>query len=248
MVGRVGWAIVAAMLLGTPAGAAEQEDIEALLRGTDDLTRGASSMGVMEMSIKTAQYERTMRMQMWSQGTEKTLIKILYPEKDAGISTLKVDENLWNYLPKVDRTIKVPAGMMSGAWMGSHVTNDDLVRESRLSDDFTWTVQERPSGSAGKWVIVLVPKPDAAIVWGKIEAVIGADKLPISTKYFDEKGALVRTMSFSNVAEFDGRKMPGTFTIVPAEHPEEYTRISYLAIDFDPALDPSTFTLQALRP
>lgn len=247
---RLGAAALVAVagLTGVVAHAGESEDIAALLRYTDDLTRGTSSEAVMEMQVKTDRYERTMKMHAWSQGTDKTLIRILEPEKDAGISTLKVDDNLWNYLPKVDRTIKVPAGMMSGAWMGSHVSNDDLVKESRMSDDFTWTVEERPSGAVGQWRIALVPKPDAPVVWGRIEAVIGADKLPREMRYYDEKGALVRTMSWSGVATFDGRTMPATFTITPADKPGEYTRVTYVSLDFDPALDASIFTLQALKP
>ena len=238
----------AAAVWAALSGAARADEVEDLLRGADDLTRGNSSHGVVQMQIHTATYDRTMRMEAWSEGTEKTLIRILYPEKDAGICTLKVDENLWNYLPKVDRTMKVPAGMMSGAWMGSHLSNDDLVRDSRLSDDFTWVVSERPSGGAGRWVIELTPKPDAAVVWGRITAVIGADRLPVETRYYDEKGALVRTMTWSDVAVFDGRRIPATFTITPADKPGEYTKVTQMALDIDAPVDPSTFTLQALKP
>src|SRR5688572_20559207 len=98
------------------AGFAAEPTIEELLLATDDASRGASSTAVMRMDVKTAHYERMMKMQVWSKGAEKTLVKILEPAKDAGVSTLKVDENLWNYLPKVDRTMKIPAGMMSGSW------------------------------------------------------------------------------------------------------------------------------------
>lgn len=240
-------AIVLAMLL-LVSGAARADEIEDLLRGMDDLMRGSSSTAVVEMQVKTAQYERTMRMQSWSQGTNKTLVRILYPEKDAGVCTLKVDDNLWNYLPKVDRTMKIPAGMMSGSWMGSHLNNDDLVQNSRFSEHFTYTVDQRPSGSQGQWVITLVPKPDAPVVWGKVITRIGADRLPQKTEYFDEKGVLVRTMVWSDVAVMDGRKVPSVFTILPADKPGEKTVMRYLALDFDAAVDPSTFTLQALRP
>jgi hypothetical protein len=235
--------------MGSPAFAQETtEDIEALLRATDDVARGKSSISTLEMHVKTARYERTMKMKAWSQGTEKTLIRILEPAKDAGISTLKVEDNLWNYLPKVDRTMKVPAGMMSGAWMGSHMTNDDLVRDSRLSEDFTWTVDSRPAADGtGEWKITLVPKPDAPVVWGKVVVRVRPDKMPIDTKYFDEKGTLVRTMSFLEYKELDGRLMPTVFRLEPADKEGEFTEMRYSDVDFDPELDASTFSLQALR-
>ncbi len=224
------------------------EEISALLQATDDLTRGESSMATIEMRVKTSRYERSMSMRSWAAGTEKTLIKILSPAKDAGVMTLKVDDNLWNYLPKVDRRMKVPAGMMSGAWMGSHFTNDDLVQESRLSEDFTWEVTERPaSKEEGRWEIVLTPKPDAPVVWGKVVAHIRYDRLPQEMLYYDEKDTLVRTMSFHDYREMDGRMVPGVMRLVPSDKEGEFTEIRYVEIDFDADIDPSMFTTQALR-
>ena len=236
-------------LLVAPAARAAEPTIEELLTATDDLTRGQSSDAVVEMHVKTASYERTMRMHIQSEGTNRTLIRILEPAKDAGIATLKVDDNIWNYLPKVDRTIKVPAGMMSGSWMGSHFTNDDLVKESRLSDDFTATMTSRPADNPeGLYVITLVPKPEAAVVWGSIVAKVRPDKLPVSIAYNDDKGAVARTLSFSDYRTFDGRQAPATMTLTPAGKPGEYTSFSYISLDFDVAIPASTFTLQALKP
>ena len=140
-------------------GAAAEPTIEALLTATDDAARGQSSVAVIAMEVKTANYERTMKMKAFSKGTDKSLVRILEPAKDAGVSTLKVDENLWNYLPKVDRTMKVPAGMMSGSWMGSHFTNDDLVRESRLSEDFVCAFEKKPTdpGAAVSYTHLTLP-------------------------------------------------------------------------------------------
>lgn len=240
--------IAVLLLLGCPALAQDAEPtVEELLRGTDDVTRGSSSIATIEMQVQTRRYNRTMRMEAFTQGSEKSLIRIKAPAKDAGIATLKVDDNLWNYLPKVDRTMKVPAGMMGGSWMGSHFSNDDLVGESRLSEDFTWTVDQRPQGGVGNYIITLIPKPDAAVVWGKVVAEIRPDKIPLKIAYYDEKNEPVRTMTWSEVKEVDGRTMPTLMTIVPADKPEEYTKITYVSIDFDVDLPPSTFTQQALR-
>lgn len=244
-----GWLLAAALLVAPGLARAADPTIDELLAATDDVARGASSTAVVEMHVKTANYERSMKMEIWSQGAEKTLIRILEPAKDAGISTLKVDDNIWNYLPKVDRTMKVPAGMMSGNWMGSHFTNDDLVKESRLSDDFTASLTQKPGDNAeGVYVVTLVPKPDAPVVWGSIVAKIRPDKMPVSIQYLDEKGALVRTMNFSDYKTFDGKLAPATMKMIPADKPAEFTAFSYLSLDFDVAIPESQFTLQALKP
>jgi len=245
---------LAAMLwlaLASPALAADGEDgptVEELLDRTDDINRGESSTAVMSMQVKTDRYERSMKMRAKSKGEERSLIVILEPAKDAGISTLKVEDNLWNYMPKVDRTMKVPAGMMSGSWMGSHLSNDDLVRNSRLRDDFTYEMTEEPADDGtGHWVIELVPKPDAPVVWGKVVVTIRPDEVPEKIKYFDEKGTLVRTLAFDDVQEVDGRKVPMKMSVVPGDKPGEYTRITYEELDFGVDHDDKTFSLQALK-
>jgi hypothetical protein len=224
---------------------------EELLAAADDVGRGDQSYAVLSMEVHTARYDRTMKMEAWSKGTETSLIRILEPEKDAGVATLKVDGNIWNYLPKVDRTMKVPAGLMSGSWMGSHFSNDDLVRENRMSEDFTFEVTTAPSdvnAPTGVWTITCVPKPDAAVVWGKVVVDVRTDKVPVSIRYFDEKGVLMRTMAFSDVKEIGGRLVPATMTLTPADLPGEQTVVRYEKLDFDVTLDDAKFSLQALRP
>jgi len=243
---------VALLALGAPAFAKPPEPeptVDELLDAADDINRGASSRAVMVMQVKTDRHDRTMKMRAMSRGTDDSLITILEPAKDAGISTLKVGDNLWNYLPKVDRTMKIPAGMMGGSWMGSHFSNDDLVKQSRMSRDFTAEITQRPSpdNPSHPWVIALTAKPDAPVVWGKVIATISPERVPVEIAYFDEKGAAVRTMSFTDVKEISGRKVPMTMTLTPNDKPGEFTKIRYEELEFDVELPDRLFTIQALK-
>jgi len=234
--------------LSSPALAAEPT-MEELLNATDDIARGDSSIAVITMNVKTERYERTVTMKAWSRGTEESLILIEAPAKEKGTATLKVEDNIWNYLPKVDRTIKVPASMMGGSWMGSHFSNDDLVKENRLSEEFTGEITAKPADESpeGVYKIELTPKPDAPVVWGKIEVEVRADKIPVETRFYDEKGELVRTMSFEDVKDYSGRMVPARMRITPADKPGEYTEVIYDSLEFDAEIPDSTFSLQALR-
>ena len=241
--------VILALLTGVEPAAAQSTDplIEELLRATDDTNRGQSSQAVIAMQVKTKRYERSMKMEIWSKGTEKSLIRILEPAKDAGVSTLKVDENLWNYLPKVDRTMKVPSGMMGSAWMGSHLTNDDLVREARLSEDFTYSLTSQPSASAPNYVVTCKPKPDAPVVWDKVVVEVRPDKVPVKVDYFDEDGELVRTMEYSDVREVDGQLSPMTFKLIPHDKPGEFTQMSFNELKLNLNLSDNLFSLQSLK-
>jgi outer membrane lipoprotein-sorting protein len=239
---------IAGMFLLSMSAFAADPSVEELLEATDDVGRGSSSAATMVMQVKTAHYERSMKMQAWSQGTERSLIRILEPAKDAGVTTLKVDDNMWNYLPKVDRVMKIPAGMMSGSWMGSHFTNDDLVREVRLSTDYKYTLDSRPADNPeGVYVITLVPNEDVPVVWGKVVVRVYPTKVPLDVRYYDEAGALARTMSFADPVDFGRGLMPRKMTLTPANAPGEYTAIIYEKVDFTAAVDASMFSLQNLK-
>ncbi|MDH4046172.1 MAG: outer membrane lipoprotein-sorting protein [Gemmatimonadota bacterium] len=215
----------------------------------DQLLRGRSSQGRVTMEIVTADWSRSLDMEIWSLGTEYALVRVLAPRKDAGTATLKAGNDLWNYLPRVDRTIKLPPSLMSAAWMGSHFTNDDLVKESRLIEDYDISIGfSGDRDGVAVWEFVLTPKPEAAVVWGRIEEQIRqADDMPVWARYYDERGALARSIAFSDFRRMGGRLVPARMTVEPADKPGESTVLQYQELAFDVGLEPSFFSLQRLQ-
>ena len=215
----------------------------------DRLLRGTSSRGSMRMQITTRQWSRSLDMELWSLGNDYALVRITAPAKEAGTATLKVKNDVWNYLPRVDRTIRIPASLMAGAWMGSHFTNDDLVKESRLILDYDIAVAfDGDRDGRQVWEFALTPKPTAAVVWGKIlMQVRQSDTLPVFERYYDDAGKLARTIAFSDDKVLGGRKVPATLTVTPADKPDERTVLTYSALQFDVGLTPDYFSLQRLK-
>ncbi len=201
------------------------------------------------MEVVTENWERSMSMEVWSLGTEYSLIRITAPKKEAGTATLKAGDEIWNYLPRVDRTIKIPASMMMGAWMGSHFTNDDLVKESRLIEDYDIAIShDGDRDGVTVWELTLIPKPEAAVVWGRIEYQVRQDDMmPTWARYYDEDGNLIRTMTFSDYRVLGGRLVPAVMDVRPEDKPGERTTVRYGELEFDVGIDESFFSLRALR-
>ena len=243
---------VAAAIVGLTlaAPAAAQVDAGTIIDRVDRMLRGDSSRGIATMEVVTEHWERRMTMEIWSLGTDYSLVRLRAPQREAGTATLKAEEDIWNYLPKVDRTIKVPASMMGGAWMGSHFTNDDLVKGSRLTEDYDIAIVfdgEDPEGGV-VWDFQLTPKPEAPVVWGHIEyQVRQRDDMPLWAKFYDEDGALARTIEHGGYTEFGGRTVPGVMHMYPADKPKERTTIHYEELEFDIDIDPSFFSLRTLQ-
>jgi len=215
----------------------------------DDQYRGAASHGVMEMQVKTRHWSRNMAMESWSLGKDHSLVRILKPRKEKGTATLKAAGDLFTYLSKTDRTIKITSGMMGASWMGSHFTNDDLIRNSRFDQDYhirMAPVTDDPTETAYRFT--LTPRPDAPVVWGRLEVEVRKKDLqPLKQHYYDEDGEEVRVLEFSEHREMDGRVMPLKMVMTPLDSPGEYTRVEWKKIRFDVGLDRGFFTLQKLR-
>ncbi len=242
--------IIAACLAGAGTDAmAQTRDANALLDKVDDLYRGDSSEGKMSMVIVTENWTRTLVAEMASRGKDNTFIRILSPKKERGTTTLRVGKDIWNYLPKVDRVIKLPSSMMSVSWMGSHVTNNDLVRESRFTEDFNCEVSF--DGEKDGQLIVDIdcfPLEDAAVEWGKVGLTLdGVKELPMEIRYYDEDLALARTITYSNSRIVDKREMPTTMIVVPADDPGESTTVNYEELTFDVDLPEEFFSIRRLR-
>jgi len=230
------------VLMITPALAL---DMRELIREIEDQHTGRSSIATMEMEVRTEHWQRSLTMKAWSLGRDHFLIRILAPAKEKGVATLKVDKEVWNYLPKIDRTIKVPPSMMGGAWMGSHITNNDLVKAAKIDEDYTFELLEEDEVT---WKIDCIPRPDAAVVWGRIVYTVEkARRVPLLVDYYDEEREKVRTMTFDQVTTIGKRTLPLRMTIVPLDKPEERTVITYHDIAFDVPMQASFFSQANLQ-
>jgi outer membrane lipoprotein-sorting protein len=237
--------LVVVVLLPVRAGAVTAKEI---LERVDDLWRGESSYAEMAMEVVTENWERSLTVRAWSLGKDYSLLTITYPPKERGVATLKTADEIWNYLPRVNRVIKVPTSMMMAGWMGSHFTNDDLVKESRMSEDYDVEVTfEGNRDGMVVYELTLIPKPDAPVVWGKIVITVQKEELfPIRSIYYDEEGSLARTMTFTEVKILGGRRLPSQLILTPADKPEERTVIRYSAMEFGLGLKEDFFSIRNL--
>jgi outer membrane lipoprotein-sorting protein len=215
----------------------------------DDIYRGEKSQATMAMEVKTRHWTRSMEMEAWSLGKDYSLVRILKPRKEKGSATLKAKKDLFTYLNKTGRTIKITSGMMGASWMGSHFTNDDLVKDSRLSDDYTIELSFNGEESGEKvYRFTLTPKPNSPVVWGKVTVTVRqSDLQPLSQTFYDEDGKKMRRLDFSDYKKVSGRFIPTRMRMTPFDKPDEYTEIRYKKIDFGVKLNKDFFSIQKLK-
>lgn len=225
------------------------QDAKAIVAKAEQTFRGKSNKSEMTMTIVRPGWSREISMRSWSLGDDYSLILILSPARDKGSAFLKRGNEVWNWQPSIQRTIKLPPSMMSQSWMGSDFTNDDLVRDVSVVDDYQHTLL----GSAtidGRncYKIEMIPHPDVPVVWGKvIQWIDKANYWTLQVEQYDEDGYLVNTMHTRDIRNLGGRQLPATMEMIPADSPDQKTVITYQSIEFNIDIETTFFSIQNMK-
>ncbi|MBL4577817.1 MAG: outer membrane lipoprotein-sorting protein [Flavobacteriales bacterium] len=226
-----------------------EEDGKEILRKADARMRGTTAITEMSIKIVRPSWTREMTMKSWSKGDKLAMVLITSPAKEKGIVFLKRNKEIWNWIPNIERTVKLPPSMMGQSWMGTDFSNDDLVKESSIVHDYTHVVVgDTTLENRLCWKIELTPKPDAAVVWGKIHTWVDKkDYMQMRTEFYDEDDYLISTMSASEVRDLGGKLLPTKLEMVPEEEEGKKTIMTYKSMEFDKPIEDNFFTTQNMK-
>ncbi len=220
-----------------------------IIRRMEDRMRGETAQIELTMSIVRPRYTREISMRSWAKGEDYSLILITAPARDRGTAFLKRYKEIWNFLPTVDRMIKLPPSMMGQSWMGSDFSNDDLVRESSTVNDFNHRIlRSEEIDGLDCWVIESIPKPESSVVFSKVILWVSKEHYyHLRTENFDERGDRVSTITLSDIKNLGNRSMPTRMEMVPDDKEGHKTILVYNSGVFDEPLDDRFFSVQNLK-
>ena len=241
-------AMVFAGLLSVSAADEQPLDATEIIRAAIQHWRGLSSYSEMTMTIHRPDWERSMSMQAWTEGDDRSLVRVTAPARDRGNGTLMDDNRMWTYSPKVNRVIKVPSSMMNQSWMGSDFSNKDVSRADDIIDQYEHRlVATREEGDRVIYEIEAIPHEDAAVVWGREVLEISDDYVVLSHRFFDQDGVLVKALESLEIGEMGGRAVAIRQRMAKVDVEDEWTEILLQDVDYDVAHPAGTFTLSSLR-
>jgi outer membrane lipoprotein-sorting protein len=225
-----------------------QEAIE-IVRKADEKMRGNTMQSQMVIRTIRPTWTREMECKIWIKGKDLAMILIQSPVKEKGIAYLKRRKEVWNWLPVLERTIKLPPSMMSQSWMGTDFTNDDLVKESSIVEDYVHTlIGDTIIRNHACYVLKLIPKPLAAVVWSQVILCIDkVDFLELHSRFYDEDGVLISTMNAYDIKLMDDRLIPTRFEMIPADKKGHKTEMIYHQVLYNKPLDDNFFTSENMK-
>lgn len=237
---------------GLPLNSLSAQDISAtdIVRRADEKFNGEkSSYSVMSMKVIRPEWQRTIELKSWSLGEEYALALITAPPKEAGQSFLKRGSEMWSWNPLINRLIKLPPSMMSQGWMGSDYTNDDILKESSVVNDYTHEIAgEENIDGRSCYKIKMTAKESATVVWGKqVQWIDKKDFLVLKAELYDEDGYLVRTETGSGIKIMDGRTITSKIELSPEEEPDNKTVIEIIEIKFNIPVEENYFSQQNMK-
>lgn len=226
------------------------QDAKTILETSEQRRRGVqSSRAQMTMTIVRPTWQREMSLKSWSKGDDYALILVTAPANEKGTTTLKRGDEVWNWLPRVERTIKLPRSMMSQSWMGSDLSNDDLVNEISLVEDFDHRIlQDTTLQGRTCWKIELIPHENVAVVYSKVIMYVDQrDYLQLRTEEYDEEDYLINVMTASEIQTMNGRPFATRIELIPMEEEGHKTILTYQEIAFNVDLSEQFFSVQNMK-
>jgi outer membrane lipoprotein-sorting protein len=219
-----------------------------IVRKSEAYLRGAQSTAQASITTVRPRWTRTMDVTFWNKGTDKSMLLITGPEREKGTAFLKNGAEVWNYVPAIKKLVALPAALMQN-WMGTDISNDALINAGSLTTDYIPSVVgEAVLEGKSCYIIELVPKKEAAVVWGLVRMHITKDSyIQLKGEFYDEDEFLITSMVASDLKKFDGRLLPSKIRMIPAEDPDSYTEIIYHNVDFHTPIPDSFFTKESMK-
>jgi len=241
--------LVAICLLETANAGAQTLSALDIVKRADENRRGKSSYAEIKMTIVRPTWTREVGIKAWTKGTEYSLTLITAPAKEKGQAFLKRQKDLWNWQPNISRIIKMSSSVMGQSWMGSDFTNDDMMRESSVVNDYTHKLEKTEKvREYDCYKIILTPKENAAVVWGKVITWYSkTDFVEIKSEFYDEDGELVNTMNCYDIKTYGKHKLAARMEIIPADKPKQKTEMIIEKYDFDIFIEDSFFSQQNMQ-
>ncbi|WDT67442.1 outer membrane lipoprotein-sorting protein [Cloacibacterium sp. TD35] len=222
------------------------QDAKSIVKKADEKAKGNTSVALISIQTIRPNWTREMTVKAWTKGNDLTMILVLTPAKEKGVVFLKKKKEVWNWVPSIERNIKMPPSMMSQSWMGTDFTNDDLVKEASILEDYNHTfLEDIEIDGRNCYKIQLIPKPKSAVVWGKV--ILSIDKkdyMMLHAEYFDEDGKLMNTMHCSDVKMLGGKLLPAKMEMIPADKKGNKTILTYKSLIFDTPITDQFFSTQ----
>jgi outer membrane lipoprotein-sorting protein len=235
------------VLVATPAFAQSLSGAEIIDR-IDRNMHSENRVITSKMIIHGPRTSRTIESKSWSVGDTKAYTEYLSPAREQGTKMLKLEDQLWIYSPGTDRTIQISGHMLRQSVMGSDLSYEDMMDDSRLTDDYDAAViGEEEFDGRSCWVLELQANtPDVNYqvrkLWVDRERYI-----PLKEELYAKSGKLLKKTELFDIKRIGQRWFPGKMVFKDMLKSGDGTEFIIDEIEFDVDIPEYLFSKASLR-
>lgn len=230
----------------TPAAATTPTAKELLAKMDGNLTFEARKAR-MVMTIE-GRRTRTFEIVSYGRGEHDSTMEYLSPARDKGTRMLKLGNELWLYLPSVERVQKLSGHMLRQGMMGGDLSYEDLMSSTEMRERYTATVvgEDTVDGRAC-WKLEMVATDDSVAYPRRLSCVDKVTYIPLNQELYALSGMLLKTWTMSDVKQFGSRHFPGKMVVRDHVKKESVTTIEFKEIEFGIEFPREIFSLRWLE-
>jgi len=221
---------------------------EEILRRVDANIGSDNKIATAEMIINGKRGSRSIKSKSWIYGEEKSYTEYLEPAREAGTKMLKLEDQLWTYIPSTDRTIKISGHMLRQSVMGSDLSYEDMMEDPELLNHYEANVTgEETLLDRACWVLELTAKVEdisyaSRKIWVDKERYVS-----LKEERFARSGKLLKVFEVKEVRRIQNRWIPSHMVFKDALKSGGGTEYKIETIEFNASIPEHVFTKASLR-
>lgn len=239
------------LLVASIVSAQEAEQLptaEELLAAADRNLVFESRTATVTMTVEGKRRDRTMKMVSYGRGQDDSAMEYTEPAREKGTRMLKIGDELWMYMPSVDRVQKISGHMLRQGMMGSDVSYEDLMASRALQTAYDAQVTGAEQVDGRKcWKLELKARDESVAYPKRVSWIDVETMIPVRQELYALSGMLLKTWTMSDIKEFGGRKFPTRMEITDVVKQEGKTIMTFDDLQFGVTLPDEVFSMRWLE-
>ena len=227
---------------------AQYPDARKIIEGIDQNMSSENRVFSSSMIIHGRRTTHTVKLKTWTAGEDKSFTEYLFPVREQGTKMLKLEDQLWIYSPSTDRIIQIAGHMLRQSVMGSDLSYEDLMEDSKLTDQYNARITGTETVDGHQcWVIELTAFVTEIAYHGKKLWVDQKRNIPLREEMYAKSGTLLKRTELSDIQRINERWYPKKIVFRDMLKDGEGTEFIIEDIEFNVPIEDYIFSKASLK-
>jgi len=241
--------LITLLLASSVISEAEELTCEEIIKKVDTNTSFTTTYMEARMIVHTTKRVDEKQLKIWAEGNEKSYSEVLAPEREAGTKYLKIDEDLWMWLPSAEKIIRISGHMLRQSMLGSDMSYEDsMERSSELLDKYSCELLDEEIISERDCYVLELTATDREVTYYRRKMWIDKERfISLREELYAKSGKLLKEMEIIEVKQIGKRWYPVNIVMRNKLRKNSYTEFILDVIEFDIELDEDIFSQRHLE-